>query len=250
MKMAGASRHGPRSGTEGLFQFTRRGTQGWRQSEEQTADKRRADRKQQHMPIEMDFVSARQAARPEEDERANPDGCQQDAERTPEQAQHRALGQTLPDQTTSASSERYAHSEFTLTRNGARQQEAGDIDASDQQDQGDGAEQQPERGTDIAGQVPAKRLGLEDAAGIHIRVLFRQTTSDDGGLGLGLEQRCAGPQTCDNVKEIGRAILHSHVSDLSERGEHVGGSVQLEARGRDADHGVWLSIENNWPADG
>src|ERR1700691_1547293 len=216
--MAGASRDGPRSGPEGLFKCMRGGTQSGRQSEEQAARKRRGDCEQQRMPIQVNLFSARQTTGPEDDERPNPDGCQQDAEHTSEQAQYSALGQTLADQSAAACSQRYAHGEFTLARNCAGQQQAGDIRAGDQQHEADRPEEQPERGPDISNQVLAKRLDLEDTAGIRLRILLSQVTADNRQLGLSSGQRDSRLEAGHNVNEGRRAIQHTQFPDLADWG--------------------------------
>jgi hypothetical protein len=57
-----------------------------------------------------------------------------------------------------SSAECDAHRKFTLARNRARQQQAGNIDARDRKHQAYGAEQQPERGSDVSDQLLPKTL--------------------------------------------------------------------------------------------
>ena len=122
-----------------------------------------------------------------------PDGREQKPEHASGKPQHRAFGQTLAHQAAPARAQRHAHGQFPLARNRARQQQAGDVRAGNQQHQADRAQQQPQRGPDIA-DIRTKRLRHEAAALVGFRVLLRQTAADHRQFRLCLGQRRAGPQ--------------------------------------------------------
>src|SRR5207253_570800 len=71
-------------------------------------------------------------------------------------------------------------------------------------------------------------------------------------LSPALGQSKPGPQTRHDAQKTRAAILHSGVSvlPLLQRGEYVRISIQLEACGRNADHGIWFALINERPADG
>ena len=93
------------------------------------------------MPIEPDLIGTRQTARPEDHERTDANCCEEYAERTSEKPQHRALSETLAHQPAATRAECHAHGEFPFAGNGAGEQQAGHIDARDQQHETDGAEE-------------------------------------------------------------------------------------------------------------
>ena len=181
---------------------------------------------------------------------ADPTAASRTPSRPPAEPQHRAFGETLAHQPAAARPERHAHGKFALARNRARQQQAGDIDAGDQQHQADRAQQQPERGAHIptsgrsgcatkprpllvsgycCGQAAADRWPVPSAPG---------PASRRAG---GARRRPAGMRV---------ATLHDAARVLAERGKEVGlVSVQPEAGGRDADHGIGLSVKDQRRAD-
>ena len=71
-------------------------------------------------------------------------------------------------------------------------------------------------------------------------------------LSPALGQSKPGPQTRHDAQKTRAAILHPRVSvlPLLQRSEYVRTSIQLEAFGRNADHGIWFALINERPADG
>jgi len=115
----------------------------------------------------------------------------------------------------------------TLAGNGARQQQAGDIDARNQQHQPDRAQQQPERAAIVSHllhhQLLTQRPGHETAPRIGFRVLRRQAPADYCKLRLRLLQGCAGPEPRPNFDAGVRvAPPHNLAYVLANRREDVG----------------------------
>ena len=114
MQTARATRQRASSGPERLLEPSGGDAQSRRQPKKQTAQKRSCQRKNPYVPIKLDLLRARQAARPEGHKRAKAARRKQDAERAPRQTQDRALGQALACEARTARSERGAHREFAL----------------------------------------------------------------------------------------------------------------------------------------
>ena len=67
-----------------------------------------------------------------------------------DQAEDHALGEQLADQAAATGAERGPHGDLALARRRAREQQVRDVHARDQQHEADGAEQQPERASQVA----------------------------------------------------------------------------------------------------
>jgi hypothetical protein len=80
-------------------------------------------------------------------------------------------------------------------------------------------------------------------------MFLRQMLADQRQLSLRLDVRHAGPQARHNMKEPRSAILHSYFRILTKRGKHIGRSVQLESRGRNAYDDVGFSFQNQARSD-
>src|SRR6266478_5206799 len=83
--------------SEGLFDGTPVRSQCRYQSEDQGRQDRTRDCKEQHAPIDMHLVGARQLVRPEAQEATRAQDLQQEPERAATNAEHAALNQTLTE---------------------------------------------------------------------------------------------------------------------------------------------------------
>ena len=198
--------------------------------------------------VHANLGGARRTTWPEQHKWADANRGDHDAEHASEQAQHKALGQTLPDQSAPRRAEGSAQTELTLARDGTRQQQTGDVCDRDQEHQADGAEQQPERRPDIP-DVRTERLRDEGATRIRRRVLLGQAAAQPRQLRLRPLQGDTGLKARPHLEAgMHPAILHSPIGVLTERREHVGVS-ELETRGSDTDDGVGLSFEDQCRPD-
>ena len=84
------------------------------------------------MPVNGDFLGARQAARPERHKGTNPQDSENHPEGSTRKSQHGAFRETLAKQPAPPCSESRAHSDFALAGNGTGQKQAGNIRACDQ----------------------------------------------------------------------------------------------------------------------
>src|SRR5213075_323440 len=92
---AGTSGNAARARSEGLLDCTPVRSQCGYQSENQCRQDRKRDGKEQHAPIDMHLVGAREPVRPEAHESTGAKDRQQESERATTKAEHAALDQTL-----------------------------------------------------------------------------------------------------------------------------------------------------------
>src|ERR1051325_11702133 len=111
-----------------------------REPEQGAAHEGDGEREQPDGGVEPDLARTRQAPRPRHDERAHAEHGEEGTQGSAGQAQDRAFRPALTDETASARTERRTHAELVLARRGARQQQARDVHAGQEQHQADGAE--------------------------------------------------------------------------------------------------------------
>ena len=110
--------------------------------------------------------------------RSSPDAIA-DAEHAAGDRYQRALDEELADEAHPSAAERRAHRELVLPRGAARDQEVRDVDARDEQQEADGAEQRQEREPDIGDQAIRERLGAATLDGrVGVRILLFERCGD------------------------------------------------------------------------
>src|SRR5262245_64025708 len=102
------------------------------------------------MPVELHELGAWQLAGPQGDERLKADGRERDAECAADHGQHRALGEALSQELATSRAESGAQGQLAMSRDGTCKKKTRDIGTRDEQHQENGAEEQPERGPDVA----------------------------------------------------------------------------------------------------
>ena len=145
VQAARASGDGAAADANRAFEISNGNAEGGSEAEEKTAGERNTDGEKEHACVEMNFFGAREAAGPERDEGVNSDGGNSESEKAAADAEDGAFGEALADEASAAGAESDAHGEFAFTGDGAREEQAGDIDAGDEEDEADGGEEQPER---------------------------------------------------------------------------------------------------------
>jgi hypothetical protein len=120
------------------------------ESEQDGRQQRDAEREDNRLPIDRELSNAVQIRR---DRRARaretPHGDRRAA--GPEQRQEQAFGQQLADESQAAGAERRAQCHLAPSREAARQHQAGDIRADDQEDHADRARHDDEHGRELVG---------------------------------------------------------------------------------------------------
>ena len=111
----------------------------------------------------MNRVGARHAGGQHADQRRDRPGGGEQAGGAAHRAEQEAFGQELADEVGAGRAKRGADGDLALALRRARQQQAGDVRARDQQHETDGAEQHQERGADAADDLVAQRLQPDGA---------------------------------------------------------------------------------------
>ena len=124
--------------------------QGWRKAERDSGQQRHCGGEGEDLPIEAAMELWRlPGTRQQPRQQVAPEIAEDESGRSPQQRQQQALGEDLPQNASAARAERHAHAHFPLPRRRARQQQVGDVRASQQQDQPGHREQNVNLGTEV-----------------------------------------------------------------------------------------------------
>jgi hypothetical protein len=240
-------------------QFRARGGERRREAEQDTGGKRRRGREEQGGPVQAHGAQRDQAVarkpppewvrcgRIDRGENVNSPGRERRTGERPERGEQHALGQELPNQAAAAGPDREPDRDLALAR--ARKLQVGDVDASDQEHEPDGAEQDQHGTADRrvdAGFGEGPGPGPPRIAGGPVRVRFVDLFPEHLHGALGLGHRDAGAEACDDVVRMGPALgevlgaeRHGRHPDLRERGQAA------ETWGEHADDGVGAGVERD-----
>ena len=173
---------------------------------------------------------------------------QQDAGDAAADRQQQALGEQLADQALAPGAHGGAHGEFLAAREGARQQQVGQVGAADQEHAEGGAEQGGEQHARTPGEFVAQ--GVDAGAEVFVRLGpgALHGGGDDIHFGLGGLQGHAATELGKDADVVVGAV--GEIVFAEARGD-----PDLRAAGRegeiarhDADHGVGQGIENHGAA--
>ena len=118
-----------------------RGVQRGNQSEDQRRRAGERGRERQDAPVEMNHVQARKVLRHQSGEHARADDRERESEHAAEHGQQETFRQDLADQAARARAEREADGHLAAADDRAREQQAGDVRAANQQDGGRGGDE-------------------------------------------------------------------------------------------------------------
>ena len=147
---------------------------------------------------------------------------------------------------------------ISFPRTDARQHEIGDVRIRDQQQAGDRAEQNVERGPDIAHDFIAQRLQGGAELCVGLRILFFQGASERPQLGIRLRDRNARLQPRNSEQAVASALLRVGRAPIGSRRilgvrdvhlDRVGLDRELETFRHHADHRVRTAIQHEDAAD-
>ena len=125
--------------------------------------------------------------------------------RTRQRQQH-AFRHELSDDSRTSRTERRAHGHLRLTPSGANEQQIGNVGASDQQHEGDGAEHREQCATHVTGHPLANFFGRAGEVRVAVWKFSLQTVADGLHLSLGGVRRDAGPNAGDCLNEVRAAV--------------------------------------------
>ncbi len=164
-----------------------------------------------------------------------------------EEGENQALGQELSYEAPAAGSDRGANRNFPPPVHTAREQQVGNVDAGDQKQQADSAEQDPQGILNPAG----KRLAEGQHAdapllGKIIRVFEGEVFQNGPECGRSLLARDAGLQPAHQVDET---FAFDGLSRVKDVGEIDVRAAPHEPRRHDPDHGADLVVEPEFAAE-
>ncbi len=164
-------------------------------AKQESRHERHRRREQHERPIEPQLIEARDG-NPIADERQQSTVAQDGDDKPCEAAdgrQHEALGQQLTDQPDAARAERGAHAELPFAGGAACQQQAGHVDARDEQHQADGAHQGEQRGPHVADHLLLQRDHQHVAAGVPLGRIPFLLREDGAHFSRRLDRRTRRP---------------------------------------------------------
>jgi hypothetical protein len=119
-------------------------------------------------------------------------------ENTADECQDKAFREELGEELRTRGAEGGADGDFSLTGGAAREEEIGDVDAGDEQDEGDRAHQEPETGDGVAaGEGILKRHDAGAPTLVGEGINFGSVPGDGIHVGVGLLESDAGFETTD-----------------------------------------------------
>jgi hypothetical protein len=178
------------------------------------------------------------------------DGGDQQARHGPGDREQEALGQQLTYQPRAIPAERRAHRELRQPGHAPSEEQIGEVDAREQEQQRDRAEEKEQGLADGAGHPGPEWLEREGPSPVRRRVELGQTLARGVDLGLGAGERAAGAQTGDGGHEVrdpglrGLGVAHPHGNEDLRLGQR-----EREARGEDAHHLERPAAEVQGPAE-
>ena len=177
-----------------------------------------------------------------------PSGEQQ-TDRRADAGQRELFDQQLPDQLSTTRANRASDGELLAPRRAAHEQEIRDVDARDQEDHRDRAEQHEQRAPDIAHVVVLQRKHQHVPAGAALRVALRDVSGDGVDVRPRPLHRNAWLEASD-----ARQIVTAHTEALfrgeGHRHPHLGLlRRELEPGGHHAHDGDRLLVETHHPAN-
>ena len=149
-----------------------------------------------------------------------------------DQGDQKILGQKLAHDAPAAGAQGAANGQFVRARARAREDEVGDVGASDEEHETDRPEQGQDGGPDPLHQVFVERDHVEPDAGIPVdlRILPRQICGDGVYLALGTFERDSGSQPRDRGEGMIAAAGSQTVSGQRSQKEEINSLRQVCSR--------------------
>ena len=219
-----------------------------RNREKQGRQQSQADREGDEAGVDANLLNARQGSSRLTQQRRSP-VRDHEAERGSDQRQDQPFYQQLLHHRRSRRAQREAHGELMLAPRRLRQQQAGDVAARGQQDQGDGARQEPQRSPDASDLLFLQGRQRHGPALVGIRKLLAETRLDRGEVGLRLLDGDAGCEPSDGRQEPRLTRLEQHRRHLRRHPRLRRRGWIAEGRRHDADDGAAGAGEDERPAD-
>ena len=240
---------GTAAGFQNFVEVHARGLPCGSAAEENSREHGGGDGEEQDGSVEADVgFSGKSEGRHERHDGFEEGPRERDAEHAAHGGKRDAFGEKLAEEALARGAEGSADGDFFLARGGASHQEVRDVGAGDEQDEGDGAEKQPEGGAHVAiEEVVFQRLDARGPAFIGFWVDFGDVGGDGGHVRIGLREGDAGLHARENDKPV--EIVVDLVGREDERKEEFAFAAIGGAGRADADDGVEFAIHVDFAAD-
>ena len=176
---------------------------------------------------------------------------QQHARRASDHPQHGSLCDQLPNQPATAGAKRRPHRQLSAPRRAARQQQARDIDAGDQQHQRDRAEQNEQGRASLADQQVEHRRRAEGEALVGVGKRLLKVLADAPEVGVDRVFGHTGSRARDDAQEFAPPApcrLRAEGLAVLERRVHVDGLGQARVGRQHTHDQVRLAADGEGPA--
>jgi hypothetical protein len=180
--------------------------------------------------MEADVSGTRQIVWESQKQRTQPEPRNRDAQHSARQGQHNAFRQQLPHHAASGRTERRAYAKFTCARDGARQQQAGNIRASNEQNKTDSAKQQQDRSLYVADDLLLQRSHHDPDAAVRVRILTVKVRLNRVHFGLGLSHCHARFEAREHCDCVHRTLPKDGGHVRAQRSNDVRVGKEMEAR--------------------
>jgi hypothetical protein len=223
------------------------GTPRRREPEEQAGEQCHSERVDQHGRVDRHVGNRQQVRRQRAIDHADGPDRARDARGAANRRQHDALDEELPQQPAAARADRRSDGDLLLPCCRAREQQIGDVRASDQQHESDRAEQDEQRGLELRRHECLAERDQPRAPFPYFRELAAQARRDRRHLRLRLRQRHTVAQSADDGDHVVQPDLLLRIDH--ERCPDVAAGEHGERRGRDADDRVVNPVQRQRSAD-
>lgn len=238
---------------ERIVQVGARRLEGRRQTEQQAGEERESEGEEEDGAVDADLRQHRTGDRPSLTRRAQGEQrldrpcSQQHAESASRESEEKALGEELRHDPRGACTQGRAEGHLAAPRRGARQLQIGQVDAGDEQDEPDRAEQDQQGRPEVAVETLLERHQPHRLPFVHLTrpglvVPLRQ----DVHLGLCLFERHAVLEPRGDL-QIVRLLPGRRIDP--HRGPELGRGRIPEPVRHDPHHGIGLPVQRHRPAN-
>ena len=190
----------------GRTQVAAHGRHRWRQSHQDSRQKRDGQGPAEDAEIEAHFIQTRQVARTEGSDEPNASKGEQCAHHSRDGGKHDAFGEQLPHDPTGIRSKRRANGHLARARGAARQREAGDVGGGDEEHAKHRAAEHPQCQSRLrSNHVETQRDDADALAPFGRWQSIVQAAGDGAHLRLGLVERHARPKSRDDEPRLSAA---------------------------------------------
>ena len=182
-----------------------RGAPGREESESNGDRDDGGQREEQDGCVDGHALLARQVGRKDGGQGADRPGGDQDSEETARHGKGQRLGQELLNETAAPGPEGRPHGQFLAAGGGAREKQAGDIGAGNEEQQADGSEKGQERGSNVAdhGVGQGRHRGVDE---VHVLAeAVPDAAGDRAEIRTRLPDGDAVPQASESLPVVRRA---------------------------------------------